>query len=200
MRGFLVRSLESHAALKELCDKEKCVLDASMYTWNDEAEAFWREEGILKNTVPLELNEGELKHRANRSSEILLYGYIPLMISAQCVRKNLFGCTGKGETIYLKDRYNSEFSVKCCCPPWESACPEAAKYCYNIIYNSIPYGLPGEKERVEKLKLQSLRLAFTIEKPSEARAVLEEFKGIYHGNEKPSGRRYTKGHFKRGAE
>ena len=90
--------------------------------------------------------------------------------------------------------------MKCCCTPWESACPEAAKYCYNIIYNSIPYGLPGEKERVEKLKLQSLRLAFTIEKPSEARAVLEEFKGIYHGNEKPSGRRYTKGHFKRGAE
>lgn len=200
MRGFLVRSLESYAALKELGYKEKCVLDASMYTWNDEAEAFWREEGILKNTVPLELNEGELKHRDNRSSEILLYGYIPLMISAQCVRKNLFGCTGKGETIYLKDRYNSEFSVKCCCTPWESACPEAAKYCYNIIYNSIPYGLPGEKERVEKLKLQSLRLAFTIEKPSEARAVLEEFKGIYHGNEKPSGRRYTKGHFKRGAE
>ena len=200
MRGFLVRSLESYAALKELGYKEKCVLDASMYTWNDEAEVFWREEGVLKNTVPLELNEGELKHRDNRSSELLLYGYLPLMISAQCVRKNLFGCTGKGETIYLKDRYNSEFSVKCCCTPWESACPEAAKYCYNIIYNSIPYGLPGEKERVEKLKLQSLRLAFTIEKPSEARAVLEEFKGIYHGNAKPSGRRYTKGHFKRGAE
>ena len=200
MKGFLVRSLESYAALKELGYKEKCVLDASMYTWNDEAEAFWREEGVLKNTVPLELNEGELKHRDNRSSELLLYGYIPLMISAQCVRKNLFGCTGKGETIYLKDRYNSEFSVKCCCTPWESACPETAKYCYNIIYNSIPYGLPGEKERVEKLKLQSLRLAFTIEKPSEARAVLEEFKGIYHGNAKPSGRRYTKGHFKRGAE
>ena len=61
-----------------------------MYTWNDEAEAFWREEGILKNTVPLELNEGELKHRDNRSSEILLYGYIPLMISAQCVRCLLY--------------------------------------------------------------------------------------------------------------
>ena len=94
MRGFLVRSLESYAALKELGYKEKCVLDASMYTWNDEAEAFWREEGVLKNTIPLELNEGELKHRDNRSSELLLYGYIPLMISAQCVRKNLFGCTG----------------------------------------------------------------------------------------------------------
>ena len=72
----------------------KCILDASMYTWNDQSVDFWREEGVLRNTVPLELNEGELKHRDNTSSELLLYGYIPLMLSAQCVRKNLFGCTG----------------------------------------------------------------------------------------------------------
>lgn len=26
---------------------------------------------------------------------------------------------------------------------------EKAKYCYNIIYNSIPYGLPGEKDQVK---------------------------------------------------
>ena len=74
------------------------------------------------------------------------------MVSAQCVRKNLFGCTGKCETVYLKDRYNSEFPVKCCCIPWGKIDPTKAKYCYNIIYNSIPYGLTGEKERVEKVK------------------------------------------------
>ncbi len=200
MRGFLVRNLESYAALEALGYGEKCVLDASMYTWNDEALAFWRTQGILKDTVPLELNEGELRHRDNHFSELLVYGYIPLMISAQCVRKNLFGCTGKGDTVYLKDRYNSGFPVKCYCTPWEGASPEKAKYCYNIIYNSIPYGLPEERERVEKLKLKSLRLAFTTESPKEARAVLEEFQGIYHGDLKSSGRRYTKGHFKRGAE
>ena len=138
--------------------------------------------------------------RYNTSSELFLYGYIPLMVSAQCVRKNLFGCTGKCETVYLKDRYNSEFPVKCCCIPWGKIDPTKAKYCYNIIYNSIPYGLTGEKERVEKLNLQSLRLAFTVEAPTEAKAVLEEFRNIYQGNGKPSGRKYTKGHFKRGAE
>ena len=200
MTGFLVRNLESYAALKKLGYEEKCVLDASMYTWNNQAIDFWKEEGILRNAVPLELNEGELKHRDNTSSELLLYGYIPLMVSAQCVRKNLFGCTGKCETVYLKDRYNSEFPVKCCCIPWGKIDPTKAKYCYNIIYNSIPYGLTGEKERVEKLNLQSLRLAFTVEAPTEAKAVLEEFRNIYQGNGKPSGRKYTKGHFKRGAE
>lgn len=200
MKGFLVRNLESYAVLKKMGYGGKCVLDASMYTWNDQSVGFWREEGVLRNTVPLELNEGELKHRDNTSSELLLYGYIPLMLSAQCVRKNLFGCTGKCETAYLKDRYNSEFPVKCSCDPWGKNISEKAKYCYNIIYNSIPYGLPGEKDQVKKLNLHSLRLAFTIEEPEKAKAILKEFRTVYQENGKPSGRRYTKGHFKRGAE
>ena len=200
MKGFLVRNLESYAVLKKMGYGEKCILDASMYTWNDQSVDFWREEGVLRNTVPLELNEGELKHRDNTSSELLLYGYIPLMLSAQCVRKNLFGCTGKCETVYLKDRYNSEFPVKCSCTPWGKNNSEKAKYCYNIIYNSIPYGLPGEKDQVKKLNLHSLRLAFTIEEPEKAKTILKEFRTVYQENGKPSGRRYTKGHFKRGAE
>lgn len=200
MKGFLVRNLESYAVLKKMGYGGKCVLDASMYTWNDQSVGFWREEGVLRNTVPLELNEGELKHRDNTSSELLLYGYIPLMLSAQCVRKNLFGCTGKCETAYLKDRYNNEFPVKCSCDPWGKNISEKAKYCYNIIYNSIPYGLPGEKDQVKKLNLHSLRLAFTIEEPEKAKAILKEFRTVYQENGKPSGRRYTKGHFKRGAE
>lgn len=200
MKGFLVRNLESYAVLKKMGYGGKCVLDASMYTWNDQSVGFWREEGVLRNTVPLELNEGELKHRDNTSSELLLYGYIPLMLSAQCVRKNLFGCTGKCETAYLKDRYNSEFPVKCSCDPWGKNISEKAKYCYNIIYNSIPYGLPGEKDQVKKMNLHSLRLAFTIEEPEKAKAILKEFRTVYQENGKPSGRRYTKGHFKRGAE
>lgn len=40
---------------------EKCVLDHSMYTWNDEAADFWKDQKVLRNTVPLELNEGEIR-------------------------------------------------------------------------------------------------------------------------------------------
>ena len=65
MKGFLVRNLESYAVLKKMGYGGKCILDASMYTWNDQSVDFWREEGVLRNTVPLELNEGELKHRDN---------------------------------------------------------------------------------------------------------------------------------------
>ena len=58
-----------------------------MYTWNDEAADFWKDQKVLRNTVPLELNEGEIRHRDNRDSEMLIYGYLPLMISASvCIK------------------------------------------------------------------------------------------------------------------
>ena len=97
MTGFLVRSLEAFAALKSAGLADKCVLDHSMYTWNDRASAFWEEQKVMRNTVPVELNEGEIRHRDNRHSEMLIYGYLPLMISAQCVHKNLYGCNHKEE-------------------------------------------------------------------------------------------------------
>ena len=49
-------------------------------------------------------------------------------------------------------------------------------------------------------KLLAFVLAFTIEEPEKAKAILKEFRTVYQENGKSSGRRYTKGHFKRGAE
>ena len=61
LSGFLVRNLESYSALAQMGLADKCVLDHSLYTWNDEAIRFWKDQGILRNTVPLELNEKELR-------------------------------------------------------------------------------------------------------------------------------------------
>lgn len=200
MKGFLIRNLESYALIKENGWKERCVLDHSMYTWNDEAVTFWREEGILKNTAPLELNEKELLHRDNKGTEMVIYGYLPVMISAQCVRKNLYGCDAAEGCIFLKDRYEKVFPAVCCCHPWKIKNTGNPEYCYNMIYNSVPFGLPGEKTRVLALGMQSLRLMFTIEDAKETKEVLEEFLNIYHHGGTPGQREFTKGHFKRGAE
>ena len=105
-----------------------------MYTWNDEAVDFWIGQHVMRNTVPLELNEGEIRHRDNRNSEMLIYGYLPLMISAQCVHKNVYGCNHKEEWVTMKDRYDKEFTAKCVCNPWkigEYKFPHI--HCYNII-------------------------------------------------------------------
>ena len=53
MKGFLVRNLESYAVLKKMGYGEKCILDASMYTWNDQSVDFWREEGVFEIQSPL---------------------------------------------------------------------------------------------------------------------------------------------------
>ncbi|MDO4337597.1 MAG: DUF3656 domain-containing protein [Eubacteriales bacterium] len=200
MAGFLVRNLEAFGLLKDMGYAGLCVLDHSMYTWNDEAAAFWQEEGILRNTVPLELNEKELRHRDNRDSELLIYGYLPLMVSAQCVRKNLSRCDRKEGKMFLKDRYDKVFTSQCVCCPWKMKTTETPELCYNIIYNSIPYGLMREKRQVEALKIPSLRLAFTLESPSQAEQILKEFLEVYLHGQAPSDREFTKGHFKRGAE
>lgn len=200
MSGFLVRNMEAYAMLREQGLKNCCVLDASMYTWNDEAAAFWREEGILRNTIPLELNEKELRHRNNRDSEMIVYGYLPLMLSAQCVKKNLYQCDKKQGRVFLKDRYDKVFPSVCYCHPWKAENTGKQEYCYNIIYNSIPYGLLKEERQVKELHPKSLRLSFTTEGPKETGKILKEFLTAYRHQGMPSAMEFTKGHFKRGAE
>lgn len=200
MKGFLVRNLEAYGMLREEELQKYCVADASLYTWNDEACAFWKDEGILRNTVPLELNEKELRHRTNRDSEFIIYGYIPLMLSAQCVRKNTFQCDRKEAHMVLKDRYDKEFPCACVCYPWKTGTTDQKEFCYNIIYNSIPYGLLNESQKVKELKTASLRLSFTLESAKETKEIVREFLDVYVYGKKASAREFTKGHFKRGAE
>ncbi len=63
------------------------VLDQNLYTMNQQAQRFWGEQGAAKDTASLELNEKELRQRHNHRSEMIIYGYTPMMISAQCLKK-----------------------------------------------------------------------------------------------------------------
>ncbi|MCI5902234.1 MAG: U32 family peptidase [Blautia sp.] len=200
MKGFLVRNLESYALLKEAGYGELCILDHSMYTWNQEAISFWNQEGVRGNTIPLELNEKELRHRDNRKSEMIIYGYTPLMISAQCLVKSTAGCDRKENTPVLIDRYQKELPAVCCCDPWKAGNTEKNGFCYNIIYNSIATGLLEDRERVEALGAASVRLSFTIEKAPEAKKILDMFRNAYLLSGQAEKGTFTRGHFKRGAE
>ena len=200
MTGFLVRNLESYSRLAGLGWSSKCVLDHSLYTWNNESVLFWKEQEVLRNTVPLELNEKELRHRINAESEMIVYGRLPLMHSAQCVRKNTLGCNHGEEQLMLNDRYAKHFPVVCYCDPWKTGNTKSAGPCYNIIYNSLPYGLLEESQKVKALGFMSIRLSFTTENMKEARRILEDFKAAYQGGNAAHHYEFTKGHFKRGAE
>ena len=200
MKGFLVRNLESYSALEQLGLAHRCVLDHSLYTWNDESIHFWKNQSVLRNTVPLELNAKELRYRENTGSEMVVYGRLPLMHSAQCVRKNTSGCNGQEDHLILRDRYDKEFPVVCYCNPWKMGNTKTAGPCYNIIYNSLPYGLLREAPMVKELGVSSVRLSFTIESMRETERIVEDFVAAYHKGRVSGEYEFTKGHFKRGAE
>ncbi|MDO5335943.1 MAG: DUF3656 domain-containing protein [Eubacteriales bacterium] len=199
MGGFLASCLEAYAMLRHRGWQNRCVLDSSMYTWNDRAQNFWSKEGILRNTVPVELNEKELSHRDNSRSEMIVYGYLPLMVSAQCVQKNLDRCRRDSSVLWLSDRYKKRFPVQCCCSPWGLETPKGA-LCYNRLLNSLPLGLLKEREQVERLGPEGARLMFTLENGEEVRKLANEFVQVYKYGKNAGEYEFTKGHFKRGVE
>ncbi|MBQ1311790.1 MAG: U32 family peptidase, partial [Blautia sp.] len=112
MKGFLVSSTEILGRLYEEKLFPCTRLDAGLYIWNDEAKDFFRKLGTEGDTIPVELNEKELRRRDNTGSELLVYGYLPMMLSAQCVRKTTLGCSRKEETVPFKDRFGNTFTAK----------------------------------------------------------------------------------------
>ncbi len=83
--NFLVRNLEDAAFLISKGYADRLTADYTIYTMNEASADFWGKQGLRKNTAPLELNRHELKARKNSKSELIIYGKIPLMLSAQCI-------------------------------------------------------------------------------------------------------------------
>lgn len=186
--GFLVHTPEQYALLREMELEERTVLDAAMSVWNKRGSVFFKELGMEGDTVPAELNVQDIARRNNSLSELTVYGYTPLMISAQCVKKNLDRCVRENSTLFLKDRYQKQFRVQCCC-----------EYCHNIIYNSVPVSLAKEISAIRKLPVRGLRFDFTFEDGKTVALRTEEFLTAYENNGafEPSFES-TKGHFRRG--
>lgn len=190
--GFVVRNMESYGILKQMGLEKKAILDFNLYTMNDESQKFWKNQGILWNTIPLELNGKELRFRDNRSSEMMVYGYIPLMISVQCLQKNLDHCNKQCAVLTVKDRYQKEFHAVCNC-----------EFCYNTIYNSLPLSLLGDADQIRKLETGGYRLSFTLENEEETKRIAREFVAVYCEGREPKQDflgEATRGHFGRGVE
>lgn len=188
--GFLIRNLETSAFLQEAGLADRILTDYSLYTMNHEAQQFWEERKTAGDTVPYELNQYELAQRDNSRSELVVYGYLPMMVSVQCVKKTMDGCNRKKVMVSLKDRYGKSFPVKCYCD-----------FCYNVVYNSVPLGLLKEAEAVKKLSPRSVRLSFSFESAGETKEIAEQFLQAYlHGSVPETDREYTRGHFRRRVE
>ncbi|MCD8348480.1 MAG: U32 family peptidase [Lachnospiraceae bacterium] len=212
MDGILVSSVDELEYFRRSFPDTRFASEDCLYSFNSESRALLREECISRFTFPAELNGHELKCMDAVDSELVIYGYQPLMQSAQCVRKNTVGClqeatrsrresdAPKSSIVFLLDRKNVRFPVLTRCP-----------FCTNTIYNSIPLRLASCREEIRKLHPSFLRIAFTIETKKEAMRVLNEYgrqfgfpaqeeDSLEHSGQKTFDTEGTRGHFKRGVE
>ena len=177
--GILVRSIDQFGRLADWLPLREVIADAGVYTWNTEAQKEVRMLGATLDTCPYECAAAELSARKMDGSELVVYGRQPLMVTAQCLRKNTGGCTHAASWLTLTDRMKAQFPVRCECT-----------FCGNIIYNSVPLDLiTAEKDR-RFLSPVYIRYSFTTETAAEVRRVLD--------GELPVS--ITRGHIRKGVE
>ena len=181
--GFLVRNMEELEILLQRNYHGKIYGDASLYQWNREAASVLS-LCLERSVLPLELSGRELYRTFGReglqNSIFMIYGRIPMMITANCIRKTAGRCRQK-ETgfYYLKDRKNEKFPVRTVCG-----------HCHNIIYNSVPLSLHHYLSEQPIRSCGAVLYSFTTEDGREVSRIL--------AGEEPA--EYTTGHYKKGAE
>lgn len=192
--GVQVRSMDGMGILKYRDYHGNIYTDSGFYIWNKRTLEEW-ENIIAGFCMPLELRGTEQKSllQSDIDCEKIVYGRVPMMITANCVANTTVGCKkNSGEKLVrLTDRYHKVFPVELNCT-----------HCMNIIYNSVPLSLHGE---LSKWKNQlNFRVDFTVESKEETEEVLEYFIKLsdsdYADLQKPPYRDYTTGHEKRGVE
>ena len=185
-----VGSMEEPGFLRKHLPEMKQYFDHGMYVFNHRAEKAMKAYGASRVTLPVELNARELSD-AGVWGELIVYGYLPMMVSAQCVKKTMEGCTGRPEVLYLRDRKGKTFPVKNHC-----------RFCFNTIYNESPLSLLGLSGEAVRLSPAAYRIILTLEDKETAKRVLRSFYEEYMEGKRqdlPSGN-FTRGHFKRGVE
>lgn len=197
--GFVAKNFEETALLKKCSEgkstEKEIILNANMYVFNREAKEFWKEYGIDHFTAPLELNSQDLKTLRVNDCDLMVYGYLPLMVSTQCLYESTTGCkrckAGETRKDYLVDRLGKKFFVRTNC-----------NGCYNVIYNGQYLSLLKHRDEVISLEPENLRMDFTFETGTETDRVLAAFitAYLYGGEDQGTLNCFTAGHFKRGVE
>ncbi len=152
-------------------------------------------------TLSPELNIRELGEIADSSSEIVVYGRLPLMTTRQCPvgiyegsknGRKYCRCKESKEKYSLIDRTNTEF-------PIIRDCNE----CIAFILNSAPIYVLNKINEIKKIGVGFMRMEFTIENYNETLIIAREHINVIEKGLKPTDIKETigeatGGHFNRG--
>lgn len=204
--ALLVRNLDEAMLLEdffgahpELKARIHRNFDYTVYGYNQEAIQALVSLGADGLTYPIELTYHECRKlreklrssgsgtdadadsigRGELPFELMVYGHLPMMVSANCIQRTSARCDHGNRILQLRDRMGKDMPVRCYC-----------KYCYNQIFNAEPLVLYDLLDEVRALQPQCLRYDFSVEPATVVRQVLD---GAVP-------RSMTRGHFRHGIE
>lgn len=188
--SFIASNYEAVNILKEVGADYRT--DYNIYSMNSTAA---NAIGTL-HTIPFELNEKELGELVGRdgSGEMVIYGLLPTMVSAQCVGKTVTGeCKYRGP-MQMTDEKGYTFTAH-----------QECKYCYNVIYNSAVLNLMHRYDNLVRSGCRRFGLRFTFESESEIKLVVKCLDSLINGEkyifpDEIMGLKLTNGHYMRGVE
>lgn len=184
---FLVRTVDEIGFLSEH-QITGFQTDYLVYAFNYYGADVLKDFGAGVITYPYELNEKELRNFVLDQSECIVYGNIPLMITANCINQTIKKCDKTASVYYLKDRLQKQFPVTNIC-----------NYCYNIIYNNQPLSLFGVEAKLKQINPAYLRFSFTLEDATETKEILKRgISACCKHQPVQETEAFTRGHFKRG--
>ncbi|GMQ60013.1 U32 family peptidase [Vallitalea sediminicola] len=199
VEGYLVRTYGEMNLIRST--NKQIVIDYNMNIINNEAISAWIGEGASRITLSPELHNREINNLDTKNSEILVYGYLPLMVSKQCVINNTSNNNKlcyNNKKYYLRDRYGKKFLI-------DRRCGN----CINVIYNSSPLILLDQLDKVNNLGISNLRLEFTTESKEHIVKIMKLFFSIVCNVKKYDREsilnivgveEFNRGHFLRGIE
>lgn len=165
LTGFLVRTMGQFHSLKSLGKSIR--VDYNLNIANSESASLWQEMGAEAVTVSVEASETELSGLAGKKERIV-YGYLPVMTSSQCVLRGTPSCQkGKKQkhNFELEDRKGSSWQVQTDC-----------KACVMQLISYEPLAL---KYKVTSTGIAA-RFQFTSETGTQVSHILSSYLGYHH--------------------
>ncbi len=205
--GFLVRAAGQLAAVKQ--SGKQIVTDYNLNVVNRETVLFWKEQGADKICLSVENNLQEISKMADKDCEMVVYGYLPLMVTQQCPIGNFAG--GKHSGLYCKERFREELYFLRDRKGEKFPLMTDCERCVCSILNGKPLFTLKFYDEILENAVGSVRLQFTKEGPARVERIVKAYSEMTKNTancsaetksllQQMSEKGSTKGHFFRGVE
>lgn len=182
--GIYVHNIGEAQLLYECSDRKAPLIgSSSFYRWNGLAGFAMDEMFDLKAAqLPAELSLKECEQMIEKSAGILplewmIYGRIPVMVSAQCLKKTAGRCDQQSSILWMEDHKKRRLPVSCHC-----------NFCYNTIWLDQPADFIGEEIGLLKNRIHRFSFNLFQNRPEDVDSVIRSFlhweRGGFHREEK----------------